>query len=89
MSWLFGLNKGDGSGQVPSNPYLPPPPASGDGGDPNGPPKDAGQDDKGRDSKMEAYRFDSGALERAAKAAKELEKSSKLIPVLLLILYFS
>lgn len=28
---------------------------------------------------MEAYRFDSSALERAARAAKELEKSSKRI----------
>lgn len=41
----------------------------------------AGGDDppkkSGGGSGMDAYRFDSSALERAAKAAKELEKSRK------------
>ena len=75
MSWLFGLNKGQ---QPPQNPYLPEAPPS-DGGTVGDVPKDIGgvSGNEGRDSKMEAYRFDSGALERAAKAAKELEKSCK------------
>lgn len=62
MSWLFGgYNKG-GEGVIP--PGFPPPPGAG------GKPPDPS--DK---SKMEAYRFDSAALERAAEAAKTLEKS--------------
>ncbi len=72
MSWIFGVNKGQNPPDF-SNIQLPPPPSGGEGG---------GSDDKGSgqgqgSSKMEAYRFDSAALERAAKAAKELEKSSK------------
>jgi ATPase family AAA domain-containing protein 3A/B len=68
MSWLFGLNKGQQGGvDIPS--FSMPP---GSGGD-------SGGDDKSKDSQgqksMEAYRFDSAALERAAKAAKELERS--------------
>lgn len=67
MSWLFGMN------QRPQDfsQFVPPPAgaAGGDGG-PEGP------NDRGRgNSSMEAYRFDSAALERAAKAAKDLEKS--------------
>lgn len=50
--------------------FVPPPAAAGGGG---------GSDDDGGSGKgpsaMEAYRFDSAALERAARAAKELEKS--------------
>ncbi|KAJ8871211.1 hypothetical protein PR048_027517 [Dryococelus australis] len=61
MSWLFGYK----SSQPPSGiPQFPLPP--GDGGD---------DKDKKSKSDMEAYRFDSSALERAAKAAKELEQS--------------
>ena len=76
MSWLFGLNKGD---QIPELPQFPVPPAgasggSGDDGDKVG--DRQGQTSKDDKSSMEAYRFDSAALERAAKAAKELEKSS-------------
>lgn len=69
MSWLFGINnnkKPDFSDIAGITP-----PASGDSG---------GGDDKTKNNKqqgMEAYRFDSSALERAAAAAKELEKSSK------------
>ena len=72
MSWLFGLNKGQNVPDVPPQfPGLPPPPTPpGDSG--SGKDKDQGQSGT---SKMEAYRFDSAALERAAKAAKELEKS--------------
>ena len=77
MSWLFGMNKG----QDAQNPYLPPPPNSVTGGDDGGSKDDhdgSSKSTEGRDSKMEAYRFDSGALERAAKAAKDLEKSSEI-----------
>ncbi|XP_074655820.1 ATPase family AAA domain-containing protein 3-like [Tubulanus polymorphus] len=69
MSWLFGVNKGQdvpNLGQI----QLPPPP---------GPPGGGGDDGKGGggkgNSKMDAYRFDSAALERAAQAARDLEKS--------------
>ncbi|XP_076066542.1 ATPase family AAA domain containing bor [Oratosquilla oratoria] len=66
MSWLFGLNK-----QQPpdfSQFTFPPPGAAGggEGGDGGKPPTN---------KEMEAYRFDSAALERAAKAAKDLETS--------------
>ncbi|CAB3359998.1 Hypothetical predicted protein [Cloeon dipterum] len=68
MSWLFGIGgKRDGGGGPPID--LPPPPGSGGaGGNPN-------ETDQERKSRMDAYRFDSAALERAAKAAKELESS--------------
>ncbi|XP_011136606.1 ATPase family AAA domain-containing protein 3A homolog isoform X1 [Harpegnathos saltator] len=72
MSWLFGYR----NSQPPSDfsQYVQPPPAaggSGGGGDDGGggPPK------KLTKSQMEAYMFDSAALERAANAAKELERS--------------
>ncbi|KAG8234582.1 hypothetical protein J437_LFUL013844 [Ladona fulva] len=65
MSWLFGIRKDQGNPNFPQFPQ--PPPAGGGSGD---------DDDKSGKSKMEAYRFDSTALERAAKAAKELEKSA-------------
>ncbi len=65
MSWLFGLRPS----QPPGPPPVPPP---------DGPPDEpqpgaaAAKDDSA--SRM-AYAFDSAALERAAKAAKDLEKS--------------
>lgn len=67
MSWLFGMN------QRPQDfSQFVPPPAGGAGGDQGG----AGDSGDGKKSgAMDAYRFDSSALERAAKAAKELEKS--------------
>ncbi|KAL8564954.1 hypothetical protein ACOMHN_019857 [Nucella lapillus] len=77
MSWLFGVgNKGQGN--PPQFPV--PPPAGGPGGDAGG---DGGKDGKGggggglfgSGKQMDAYRFDSASLERAAKAAKELESS--------------
>ena len=72
MSWLFGVgnNAPTDPNQI-QNPLLPPPPGGSggnDGDDKNG---------QGQKTKMDAYRFDSAALERAAKAAKELERSSK------------
>lgn len=61
MSWLFGYK---GTPQTPADfsQYANTPPGGGSGGDDN---KGAGG----------AYRFDSTALEKAAKAAKELESS--------------
>ena len=70
MSWLFGIGKDQTIPEVP--PQLFPPAGGGDGDDKGGKSGDSGQ---GQASKMDAYRFDSAALERAAKAAKELEKS--------------
>ncbi|XP_046396665.1 ATPase family AAA domain-containing protein 3 [Ischnura elegans] len=66
MSWLFGLRKDQ---NMPTDiPQFPSPPAGAGGGGDSG-------DNSGK-SKMEAYRFDSSALERAAKAAKDLEASA-------------
>eukprot|EP00105_Crassostrea_gigas_P014828 XP_011431633.1 PREDICTED: ATPase family AAA domain-containing protein 3 [Crassostrea gigas] len=62
MSWLFGMG---GGGQGPPSVPLPP----SDGKDGSDPPKPLTK------SEMESYRFDSAALERAAQAARELEKS--------------
>ncbi|KAK4306246.1 hypothetical protein Pmani_021912 [Petrolisthes manimaculis] len=68
MSWLFGMN------QRPQDfaQFVPPPAAAGGGGQDG-----SGGDgnDKGKSGPMDAYRFDSAALERAAKAAKDLESS--------------
>ncbi|XP_053966633.1 ATPase family AAA domain-containing protein 3A homolog [Anastrepha ludens] len=69
MSWLLGRNR----------PQQPQEPLSVDGGDPDG--KTAGdrsgdeQLSKAERKAMEAYRFDSSALERAAEAARQLERS--------------
>ncbi|XP_014667844.1 PREDICTED: ATPase family AAA domain-containing protein 3-B-like isoform X1 [Priapulus caudatus] len=67
MSWLFGMNKGQPPPEMPQFPQFPQPPPSDGGKDGDQAAADA--------KKMEAYRFDSAALERAAKAAKELEGS--------------
>ncbi|BFZ23194.1 hypothetical protein BsWGS_26233 [Bradybaena similaris] len=73
MSWLFGnRNPPQAPAGFPPAPQ-PPPPGGSDGGDKNK-----------RDSRME-YSFDSSALERAAKAAKELENSKHAKDALLLI----
>ena len=77
MSWLFGMGgkqpPPDGGGV--QNPFLPPGVGAGaPGGD------DSGKNDQGQGenkTKMDAYAFDSAALERAAKAAKDLERSSE------------
>lgn len=71
MSWLFGMNK------KPDPTQLGVPPAQdagagggeGEGGGAAPPRKPP--------AAMDAYRFDSSALERAAQAAKDLEKSCK------------
>ncbi|XP_064160892.1 ATPase family AAA domain containing 3 [Anguilla rostrata] len=64
MSWLFGLNKGQ-SDAPPGLPVPPPPPppAGGSGGSGGDKPKDKWSN------------FDPTGLERAAQAAKELDKS--------------
>ena len=70
MSWLFGMKS---QPQVP--PDFAPPPPGGDPSDPNQqgqPGGAAGQQQAGSKS---SYSFDSSALERAAKAAKELERN--------------
>lgn len=63
MSWLFGIK----------NQQAPPPQTGGDE-DPNQPPQKPLTTSERK--AMEAYRFDSSALERAAEAAKVLERSS-------------
>lgn len=71
MSWLFGVKKQP----VPEN-FSDPNAAAGSGvgaGQASGDP----QLSKAEKKAMEAYRFDSSALERAAQAAKTLENSSK------------
>lgn len=65
MSWLFGYKS------TPPQPPTDVPPA--DSGGATAPPNLT----KSEKRAMEAYRFDSSALERAAQAARELEKSSK------------
>lgn len=77
MSWLFGLNKGQAIPDAPQVPVL------GDGGDEQGGagagagagPTAIGGGKAEEGYRSEAYSFDSSALERAASAAKELEKS--------------
>merc|ERR1712113_1236155 len=61
MSWIFGLGK---THQSDPSASLPPPPE---------PPKR--KDDATVEEVVSAYRFDSAALERAARAARELEAS--------------
>lgn len=71
MSWLFGLRKD------PSVPIVPPPPG-GDDTNSNGQQQPSPSSNITPGSRSsEAYRFDSSALERAAQAAKDLEKSSE------------
>ncbi|XP_057670463.1 ATPase family AAA domain-containing protein 3A homolog [Diorhabda carinulata] len=72
MSWIFGYGKS--KDQTPDLSQLglgAPSGAGGSGGDDKEPPNLT----KAERRAMEAYRFDSTALERAAQAAKELEKS--------------
>lgn len=66
MSWLFGLNKGQPEPPpgLPAQPPPPPPPAGGSSGD-------------GDKPKDKWSNFDPTGLERAAQAAKELDKSRK------------
>ena len=73
MSWLFGLDKNAPGGVAVQVPVLGEGESGegGEGGD--GGVQPVGQEEEGYRS--EAYSFDSSALERAARAAKELERS--------------
>lgn len=73
MSWIFGYGRGN---QQPDLSQMGLGHPAGVGGD-GGPPKEPPQLTQAERKAMEAYRFDSTALERAAQAARELEKSSK------------
>ena len=64
MSWIFGGTPGGGGGGKPPNPP-----------DKTSPVEDA-KDENERLGKRAEFAFDSEALERAAKAAKQIEKSS-------------
>ena len=70
MSWLLGSQYRQQ--QPPPPDFGQVPPAAGGAGAGAG--GNSGSDDPPK-TKMDAYRFDSSALERAAKAAKDLEKS--------------
>lgn len=74
MSWIFGYRGNQQQTPDLSQFGIQPPPAAG-GAD--GAPPDDSKLTKAERKAMEAYRFDSSALERAAQAARELEKSSK------------
>ena len=67
MSWLFGYSS------TPPQPPSDVPPGDSGGAGSAAPPNLSKSEKKA----MEAYRFDSSALERAAQAARELERSSK------------
>ncbi|KAA3674474.1 ATPase family AAA domain-containing protein 3A/B [Paragonimus westermani] len=67
MSWLFGYGKPAPSDPVTHTPGAPSPPV---------PPPN--KNEHNFDEPGASYRFDSAALERAAKAAKELEASSTI-----------
>ncbi|KAF5300749.1 hypothetical protein FQA39_LY10994 [Lamprigera yunnana] len=74
MSWLFGYGKNNQQPPDLSQLGLGHPPANAGGGGAGIP--DDPKLTKSEKKAMEAYRFDSSALERAAQAARELEKSS-------------
>lgn len=74
MSWLFGYGrKNEQPPDLSQFGVQPPPPPPAAGG---GSPPDGQNLTKSERKAMEAYRFDSTALERAAQAAKDLERSS-------------
>lgn len=74
MSWLFGAKK---QSTLPD--FDPNNATGGGGGGTAGQASGDQQLTKAEKKAMEAYRFDSSALERAAAAAKTLESSSKLM----------
>jgi ATPase family AAA domain-containing protein 3A/B len=65
MSWLFGVK----------NPQVPPANSSANNGDEGGSDGNIKKTSNIMQNTESQYRFDSAALERAAKAAKDLEKS--------------
>ena len=78
MSWLFGLNKG--GGEPPFPPQVPPTvgpggwPGAGGEGSPKG-----GDGDVPKEPPKAWSNFDPTGLERAAKAARELDRSGMCI----------
>lgn len=71
MSWLFGVNKPPPPGEGP--PLIPEPPGGGDGSGDGG-----GKAETSEGKPAPVWRsFDPSGLERAAKAARELEKSGQ------------
>ncbi|XP_017886902.1 ATPase family AAA domain-containing protein 3 isoform X1 [Ceratina calcarata] len=72
MSWLFGYRNAQ---PQDFSQFIQPPAVGGSGGGGSGG-GDDGRTPPPRMSQMEPYRFDSSALERAASAAKELERST-------------
>lgn len=68
MSWLFGI-------KTPTV-NVPPPPEGGGNDGADKPGSDGKPPESNPEGSRMAYSFDSAALERAAKAAKELDKSS-------------
>lgn len=77
MSWLFGY--GRKNEQAPDLSAFGVQSPGGSGGGDSKPP-DEPKLSKAERKTMEAYRFDSTALERAAQAARDLERSSKFWP---------
>lgn len=78
MSWLFGVNKPSPPGEGP--PLIPGSPPGGDdksGGDEGS--KDENSENEGSKGAPVWRSFDPSGLERAAKAARELEKSRKCV----------
>jgi len=75
MSWIFGYGRNKDQGPDLAQMGLGVP--AGAGGSDGGPPQEPNLT-KAERRQMEAYRFDSTALERAAQAARDLEKSSKI-----------
>lgn len=69
MSWLFGIK----SPQAP--PPMPPPDSGDNNNNNNNNNNNTNQNQNQKFNTETQYRFDSAALERAAKAAKDLEKS--------------
>lgn len=72
MSWIFGYGRNKDQGPDLAQMGLGVP--AGAGGSDGGPPQEPNLT-KAERRQMEAYRFDSTALERAAQAARDLEKS--------------
>ncbi|KAG5871508.1 hypothetical protein JTB14_006941 [Gonioctena quinquepunctata] len=75
MSWIFGY--GRSKDQAPDLSQMGMGIPGGAGGSDGGGPKEPPNLTKAERKAMEAYRFDSTALERAAQAARELERSSQ------------
>ncbi|CAG9768258.1 unnamed protein product [Ceutorhynchus assimilis] len=76
MSWIFGYGRNKDQGPDLAQMGLGTPAGAGGAGD-SGAPNEPSNLSRAERRQMEAYRFDSTALERAAQAAKDLEKSTE------------